>query len=116
MNTDQEYEDYWTAMIAAEKLAYPNPVSFAKKAIKAGLKDFWGASNWYFAQDEYALSITSGAESYDLPTKFAGFITIREETSTPGQRLQFYPTAEGSEDLPIQVLFLLECGQLPCRF
>ncbi len=94
MNTDEEYKDYCAAIIQAEKIDYPNPTAVATRAVKTGLADFWGAGNWYFAQDELEFSIADGEESYSLPTNFAGFITMREETSAWGARLQFYPKEE----------------------
>ena len=92
MNTHQEYVDYFTAMVAADKIEYPNPTEQVGRAILAGLREFWGADNWWFKAVLYSFTVTA-TETQEMPDDFESFRYIAQEDTLEGQRL-IYKTPE----------------------
>ncbi len=89
MNTNQAYEEYFGAVVAAMELKVPDALQYTQRAIQSGLQRFWGASKWSFKGGTYKLVISAASDSYDLPDNFDSMITLREETSNKGLKLSF---------------------------
>jgi hypothetical protein len=70
------------------------------RAIGFGLNAFWNAKPWSFRSTEYSMTITTVAESYDLPTNFAGIRTLRETASQTGGGLVYWPIEEFDRKIP----------------
>ena len=91
--TNSELKTHFTSLLASEGLTFSNVQAHIDRAVKVGIKDFWGAHDWSFRSVDTTLSISSTAESYDLVDNFAGFKSVRERTSASGTDL-VYKTKE----------------------
>jgi hypothetical protein len=99
--TRAEYKAHLVNILAAdERVKITDLEDYVDKAITLGLNAFYGAHNWWFRLVEYTLTVTSAADSYNLPLDFDSFVTVREQSTTDGQKLQFYPKELFDEKFP----------------
>lgn len=89
MNTIKEYTEYFTTLTKALKMDFTDTDmdNYVKNAIKSGLQQFWGAKSWSFKVATTTISITSAADSYDLPDDFDSAVSIKEKNSIRGFKL-----------------------------
>lgn len=88
MNKQSEYEEYFRELVEALELKLSNVDKYVENAISMGLKQFWGAKPWSFKQRQAILTIGTASDSYDLPADFDSMISIREESSIQGFRIE----------------------------
>ena len=69
-------------------------------AIEIGLADFWGYWDWKFKLRLDTFTVSTTADSYNLPLQFGGLKSIRETTSTNGQKLWFLEKEEFDRLVP----------------
>ena len=103
--TQEEYVDYFAAILKTESPNFPDPEDHATRAIQAGHDAFWGANNWQFKSAEATLTITSSAESYDLPDDFESLRSLRADETSRGLRLQFLSKPEFDRAFPKQTAY-----------
>ena len=88
--TFDEIKDHLEAMGKADSLAFPDMTAHVARSARLGLNGFWGAHDWTFRCDSVELSLTSSAESYELPENFDQVRSIREKTTNSGLNLTYY--------------------------
>ena len=92
-------------MVKALKIEVPDDDKYVKNAIKSGFQQFWGAKPWSFKVRTSTLSITSEADTYDLPADFDSMLSLREETSNMGFKLVYMDKEQFDEVIPKQSFY-----------
>jgi len=97
----EEYKNHFESMLVADQsIKITDVAQHVDRAITLGINAFWGAHNWWFRLVEDTLTITEAADAYDLPDDFDSFVTVREQSTTDGRKLQYYPKERFDEMFP----------------
>ena len=88
--TLDEIKDHLEAIAKADALPIEDLGEHAKRSALLGLQEVWGAHDWNFRCVDVNFTLTSSADSYDLPDNFDQMRSIREQGSSTGQALAYY--------------------------
>lgn len=102
MRSTAEYIEYFKSVLTAYKVEVLNIDEYATRAVESGLQRFWGASDWSFKQVTDTLVISTSSDYYELPTDFDSMVTLREETSQSGLKLDYMSKEEFDSFVPKQ--------------
>lgn len=99
--TNKELENYFKRLakvyLKQKNVDFTGLIDFA---IMAGRDDFWGEYPWAFKEKHDTVTTTESQETVDLPVDFEGVVSVVEQTSTPGFKLQKYETDEYDRLIP----------------
>lgn len=89
--TDDQMREYLIRMGKAAKLELDasDLVGLADNAISLGFPEFWESRPWSFRTKVYSLIIAAAADSFNLPSDFAQYRSVKEGKSTNGAQLRF---------------------------
>jgi len=90
--THNELVDYFRPFVRKAELVDDAALQgFIDRAVSDGLREFWGANMWTFAEKVDTMTTTASTAEYALPLDFDSMISIREQTSSSGRSLEYVP-------------------------
>lgn len=98
--TEQDIKDYFKYLGLQSQMTADGLDAHVANCLRRGMQSLWYARPWTFTQQDYSLTISSTAETTDLPDSCHGVITVREKASLDGKDLVYYPKQEFDRLVP----------------
>ena len=98
--TEKKILSHFINMLSVGDLAIDDVSAHVKRAITMGIEDLWSSWDWTFKSKEITLSITSQADTHDLPSDFESFKSFREQASLEGRGLAYKIKEQFDREVP----------------